>query len=317
MSSTFYREEYLRKHYERQPQDFSPAGSNTKVLVLGSGNPFPNPMRMGPAVAVIVNGKPYFVDCGEGFWRAIAHAVTHHRAQLEDVFALENIQNMFLTHLHCDHTIGLPSFFLSPYKFNAPKKKEVYGPLGTAEMVDHILKAYAVDIDAGWTRSGHNPQGWRADAHEVLSPGLVFEDENVRIDAFKTEHAPMDHCWAYRFTTQDRVVVVGGDGRYSESLLEAITGADLFLADIVSEKNLAHAPWGGELRDKVSEIKKYHLVPNDLVRLQQASGVGCVVLYHEQGFISGSDYSREALAQEVKDAGFHAELHSSIDGDIF
>ena len=317
MSTPFNRAEYLSRHYNRSPQDYSPAGSKTKVVMLGSGNPFPNPMRMGPAVAVVANGTPYFVDCGEGIWRAISNAVTHHPAILEDVFTLENIQRMFLTHLHCDHTIGLPSFFLSPYKFNAPNAKEVYGPIGITEMVDHILKAYAIDIEGGWKRSGHNPQGWRAIAHEVRAPGLVYQDHNVRIEAFRTEHAPLDHCWAYRFTTDDRVVVVGGDGRYSESLVEAVTGADLFLADIVSEKNLSLAPWGGELRDKVSEIKKYHLLPHDLVRLQQATQVKCVALYHEQSFLDGADYTREALAREVLDAGFSAQLHSSIDGDIY
>ncbi|MEE9417341.1 MAG: MBL fold metallo-hydrolase [Acidimicrobiales bacterium] len=313
----FAREEYLKKHYDRDPTDFSAAGNTTKVVMLGSGNPFPNPLRRGPCVAVVANGVPYFVDAGEGIWRGIAHAVSQHRDLLGDAFTIENIQHLFLTHLHCDHTVGLPSFILSPYKFNAPSAKRIFGSPGTVKMVEHIVAAYAVDIDAAWKRSGHNPEGWRATGHDISEPGVIFEDDNVSVEALKTEHAPLDYCWAFRFTTSDRVVVIGGDGCYSDGLVEAATGADLFLADIVSEQHLALAPWGGELRDRVAEIKRYHLIPRDLVRLQARSGVDTVVLYHEQGFLDGASYTREALADEVRALDFGGRLISSIDGDIF
>jgi len=316
MGNVFSRTEYLVSHYGRGPTDFSDPDCGTKVVVLGSGNPFPNPLRRGPCVVVVAGGRPYFVDAGEGIWRGIAHAVIHHR-NLESVFDLANLEHLFLTHLHCDHTVGLPSFLLSPYKFNAPKEKQIYGPPGVVEMVDHILAAYTVDIDAAWTRSGHNSQGWRATGHEIAASGVVFEDDNVMVEALKTEHAPLDDCWAFRFTTSDRVVVIGGDGCYSDGLVEAVRGADLFLADIVSEEHLDDAPWGGELREKTQEIRRYHLVPRDLLRLQEQTEVATVALYHEQGFLDGEAYSREALADEIRALGFRGRLISSIDGDIF
>ena len=313
----FDRQEHLAKHYQRPPRDFSPANTTTKVVVLGSGNPFPNPLRNGPAFALVANGKPYFVDAGEGIWRGIAHAVIHHPETLTAVFTLENLRYLFLTHLHADHTIGLPSFLLSPYKFNAPHAKEIYGPAGTEHMINHLLQAYEVDIDAAWTRSGHHPNGWRANAHEIVNGGLVFEDENVRVEAFRTQHAPLDNCWAFRFTTQDRVVVFGGDGRYNEGLVAAAMNVDLFIADVVSEENLVHAPWGGELADKAATIKKHHMLPSDLARLQQVCGVKTIVLVHEQSFMPDDVYYREGLADEVKRQGLDVTLYSSMDGDIY
>jgi hypothetical protein len=66
LTSIFNRQEHQQKHYQREPQDFLPQDVSTKVVVLGSGSPFPNPHRMGPSFGVVANGMPYFVDGGEG-----------------------------------------------------------------------------------------------------------------------------------------------------------------------------------------------------------------------------------------------------------
>src|SRR3954447_5427425 len=41
----------------------------TKVVVIGSGTPAPDPRHGGISVAVVVNDQPYIIDCGPGFWR--------------------------------------------------------------------------------------------------------------------------------------------------------------------------------------------------------------------------------------------------------
>lgn len=316
MTSIFNLPEYHAHHY-RKPADFSPGGTKTRLLMLGSGNPFPNPMRNGPATVVIVNDTPYFVDAGEGIWRGIAAATMVHPQRLAHVLTLEKIRHMFLTHLHCDHTIGLPSFILSPYKFNAPVAKTIFGPTGTNAMVEHIMQAYAVDIDGAHVRSGHNDEGCKAHTIEITKAGLVHEDENVKIEAFVTEHAPLDHCYAYRFTTADRVIVVGGDGRFSESLVEAAQGADLFVADVASEANLVHAPWGGSVEERAEVISRHHMLPRDLVKLQKLSGARSIVTYHEQSFLREASYYREALLDEIRGQGMSVEVHSSVDYDLY
>ena len=44
-------------------RDFS-TSDITKVIMLGTGNPLPDPTQSGPGVAVIVNAIPYIVDAG-------------------------------------------------------------------------------------------------------------------------------------------------------------------------------------------------------------------------------------------------------------
>ena len=38
-------------------------GNETKVVLLGTGTPNPDPERAGPALAIVVNGSSYVVDC--------------------------------------------------------------------------------------------------------------------------------------------------------------------------------------------------------------------------------------------------------------
>jgi len=49
--------------------------AKTQIVFLGTGNPGANPDRMGPSVAIVVNGTPYVVDCGPGVVRRAAGAV--------------------------------------------------------------------------------------------------------------------------------------------------------------------------------------------------------------------------------------------------
>src|SRR5258708_5732202 len=49
-------------------------GTKTKVVILGTGTPAANPDASGPAVAIVVNGAAYLVDCGPGVVRRAAAA---------------------------------------------------------------------------------------------------------------------------------------------------------------------------------------------------------------------------------------------------
>ncbi|MEK7381618.1 MAG: MBL fold metallo-hydrolase, partial [Gemmatimonadota bacterium] len=79
--------------------------SRTQVVMLGTGTPNPDPERSGPAVAVVVNGTAYLVDAGPGVVRRAAAAAAEHGIP---GLGARNLGVVFLTHLHSDHTVGLP-----------------------------------------------------------------------------------------------------------------------------------------------------------------------------------------------------------------
>src|SRR5260370_996555 len=77
--------------------------SQTQIVLLGTGNPVPDPDRSGPATAVVANGTPPLADCGAGVMRRAKAGVVDKGTAAR---APPNFRVVFVTHLHSDHTIG-------------------------------------------------------------------------------------------------------------------------------------------------------------------------------------------------------------------
>jgi ribonuclease Z len=310
----------------RGPIDRSPADKPSKVLVMGSGDPTPNPYRFGPALAVIVNGYPYFVDSGEGWWRALGKSVQSQGAlDLASVFALPNLKYMFLTHLHEDHTIGLPSFISNPFKFGIGADKKVYGPDGVDQMIGHINAAWRIDRNEMFQGSTHQKGdgstavGIPVDPRTGLEGAPIFEDANVSVVAYPTKHGALKHTYAYRFTTKpdNRVLVFGGDGHYSKGLVAAAKDADILFIEGITRDKIGVAPWGGKTEEeKVKTIGAYHMFPSDMKKVQDESGVKNIVMVHVQNYSDPETFDRLGVLKEMQKEGVNNILQAQ-DGDLY
>ena len=304
----------------RNPQDLSPPDTTTKIVTLGTGMPSPNPYRAGPSLALIANGAPYLVDAGEGIWRSIAKAALINGDEIARSFSPKKLKYLFITHLHQDHTVGIPSLLLNPANWIFRIQQQIYGPRGTEEMLKHILAAWKLDQEAA-IADGNDPAGGQASGHDILfeEAGVVYQDDNVTVEAFRTKHASLHDSFAYRFTTQDRIVVFSGDGGpYHPNIVRAAKNADILVTETVTEKNIQFAPWGGETPEaKKKEIFRFHFSPTVLARIANEANVKAIVLVHEQNYNSGENYEALGLTNEVIAAGFKGEIHSAMDGDIY
>ncbi len=206
--------------------------SSTQVVLLGTGTPIADPDRMGPALAIVVDEVPYLVDFGPGIVRRAAAAEALGIAAL----AVKNLHIAFLTHLHSDHTTGFADLIFTPWVLGREKPLEVYGPPGTADMTRHILAAYAMDRDARVCGlEPINPNAYGAVCHEV-EPGLVYEDDRVKVEAFGVEHGAGWLALGYQFTTADRRIVISGDTAPMDSLIDLWQGCDLLVHEVYSQK---------------------------------------------------------------------------------
>jgi ribonuclease Z len=244
----------------------------THVVLLGTGTPNADPDRSGPAVAIVVDSSVYIVDAGPGIVRRVAAAA---RATKYSALAMPNLKTAFLTHLHSDHTVGLPDLMLSPWVLGRTVPLEVYGPPGTQKMVEHLEAAYAEDIQLrlhGGEPS--NKTGYVTHAHDVL-PGVVYQDSLVKVTAFAVPHGKWEHAYGYRFDTPDRSVVLSGDTSPSDAIAVACNGCDVLVHEVITEAHLAvrTAEWQAYHR-------AYHTPAPELGRVAAKAKPKLLVLYH-------------------------------------
>jgi len=256
-----------------------PQTIRTKVVLLGTGTPAPDPDRSGPATAVVVDDVAYIVDLGPGVVRRARAAATAHGLK-----ALEptNLRIAFLTHLHSDHTIGFPDLIFTPWTMGRRVPLEVYGPNGLKEMADHLLAAYRIDIDTRTNPDGNQrtfPVGSKVNAHEIAS-GVVYKDGKVTVTAFPTKHAM--ESYGYRFDTPDRVVVISGDTNPTQATVDACLGCDVLVHEVHTPAWLAARPEAGGAPAGTFRrfSEKYHTTTAQLAKLASEAKPRLLILYH-------------------------------------
>jgi ribonuclease Z len=210
------------------PPPADSAGATIRVTLLGTGRPDPTIDRFGPSTLVEAGGQLLLFDCGRGAAQRLW--------QLG--IPLSRAGAVFLTHLHSDHTVGLPDLWLTgwlPTRYGgrvAPLG--VWGPEGTRAMAAGLRQAYAWDLDRRSRGEGLPAAGAEFDAHDV-TPGVVFERGGVRVTAFDVDHGGLlQPAYGYRVDYNGHSVVISGDTRPSESLVRAAAGTDVLVHEVIA-----------------------------------------------------------------------------------
>ena len=249
--------------------------AQTKVILLGTGTPNPDPERAGSAVAIVVNNNAYLIDFGAGIVRQAAKMTPRYGGEFPQLEA-KNLKIAFLTHLHSDHTIGLPDLLLTPWVLERNVPLQIYGPTGTKHLAENIVEAYKADIE--YRLNGLEPaneNGWKVHVNEFENDGLIYADSLVKVEAFKVVHGSWTNAFGFRFTTPHKTIVVSGDTRPCENILKYSSGADILIHEVYSYNR-----W-----TKRNEFwKKYHAANHtstfELGELAAKAKPGKVVLYH-------------------------------------
>jgi ribonuclease BN (tRNA processing enzyme) len=293
-------------------------GNGTQVVLLGTGNPQPDPDRSGPATAIVVNGSAYLVDFGPGVVRRAAAAYRD-----KDIAALDPVKlnTVFVTHLHSDHTAGYPDLILTPWVMGRTAPLEVYGPKGLRNMTDHILAAYQEDIKIRSDGMEHAPRdGWKVNVHEIKA-GVVYKDPNVTVTAFATKHGEWEESYGYRFDTADRSIVISGDTTPTQALIDACRGCDVLIHEALTMKFLSNPRrpnvQGFDLRDYAG---KYHTTTKQLAELATKAKPGLLILYHNSITLRSNALpfasTPEDLLREIKE-GYSGKTVVGRDLDVY
>ena len=278
--------------------------SKSQIILLGTGTPNAEPDRSGPAAAIVVNGISYIVDCGPGVVRRAQGA--YEKYGIEALKAC-NLRRLFITHLHTDHTLGYPDLIFTCWVLELEETLEVYGPPGTGEMTEHLLEAYKEDIEV---RLGGlepaNAEGYKVNIHEIKG-GYIYEDENVKVKAFRVKHGAWDYAFGYRFETPGRVIVISGDRAPVPDIAEEAKGCDVLIHEVYSVK-------GFQGREKIWQDyhRGAHTSSVEVGELAKRVQPGLVILTHQ--LLWGA--TPEELLEEIRQV-YDGKVVSGKDLDIY
>jgi len=224
-------------------------GQQIKVTLLGTGCPPPAMNRFGPSTMVEAGGQKFLFDAGRGALQRLR----------ELKVPWQEVQGVFLTHLHSDHVVGFPDLWLTGWLIvpgrNVPLR--VWGPRGTSDMMSHLEQAYDYDIKIRIQNDGASPEGV-ALLVEDISEGVVYEKSGVKVTAFEVDHAPVKPAFGYRIDYAGRSVVLSGDTRVSENLVRHAQGVDVLIHEVFAPATLERA---GVPPARAKNILDYHVTP--------------------------------------------------------
>ena len=263
--------------------------TGTQLVLLGTqGGPNVNLRRTQASNAVVVDGRPYLVDCGYGTIRSmVACGVPH-----------QQVGTVFITHLHDDHTTDIPALLTQQWTGSKTTPTTIYGPYGTVGLVEAAVAFLKANADIRITDEGRTTRPetiFRGqDIAATAKPAPAFSDDRVKVTTVENAHFP-DRAKAnmryrsisYRLDTPTRSIVFSGDTAYSPGLVELARGVDFFVCEVIDlsiYNALMTQAKAAEAKGNVNSVAKHvvetHSTTVDVGRMAAEAKVRTLVLSH-------------------------------------
>jgi len=263
----------------------------TRVILLGTGGgPVARRLRSQPANLLIVDGRPYLIDAGEGVVRQLAWAG----------YQPPQIRTIFITHHHIDHDAGLEPlmsfiWFNSGVTGQLRPAVQIYGPPGTRDLVRAALDYRSVPERIFRSELTLPSAAPMFAAHDVDEAGQFYEDDKVRVTAAENTHYQFrpgspsfgrDESFAYRFDTPHGSVVFTGDTGPSPAVEKLARDADVLVSEVIDPGAvLRQMQEAGHLSPRLAQAATFHmehehLAPEEVGKLASAAHARLVILTH-------------------------------------
>jgi ribonuclease BN (tRNA processing enzyme) len=248
------------------------AAAKTRLILLGTGGgPRPRKNSFASSQVIVVNDIAYVIDCGNGV------AIQMARAEIP----LPQLRHVFITHHHSDHNADYGNLLLFAWAAGLDSRVDTWGPPPLERMTRLFFEMNATDINARIADEGKIPLISLVHVHELSKSGKVMQDENINVTCALVDHPPMKHAFAYRFDAPDRSIVISGDTRRCDAVIELARGADVLVHEAF------YPPGVDRIAARVSNattLKKsilgHHTSVEDAGRVAEAAGVKTLVLSH-------------------------------------
>lgn len=242
-----------------------------ELVILGSGGgPQPNRSRSAPATAIAHGDDLYVIDCGNGVARQLVSAG----------YRLRDLSGVFLTHHHIDHNADFGNLIALAWTAGLVDAVPAIGPRPMQEITDQYVAMNRIDVDHRESLGRPELRGMFA-PRDVAGDGEVFSRNGLTVTAGTVEHPPLE-AYGYRFDADDGAIVISGDTRYSESMVELARGADVMVHEAYSPEHLHLLTQGTNTKvERLQEhFRRAHTTAEDAGRVAAEAGVRTLVLWH-------------------------------------
>jgi ribonuclease BN (tRNA processing enzyme) len=281
------------------PGVISQERKKTRLILLGTkGGPRVGEAgRSNPATLLLINDVPYLVDCGYGATKQLLLAG----------IAVNRVRYIFITHHHSDHNLEYGPLFYNAWSVGRPIKIDGYGPPGLKKMAEDFFSYQKFDIDTRVADEGRTDPRPLLTSHEFDKPGVILENDDVKVSSCRVRHPPIEQAYAYRFDARDRSIVISGDTAYSPELAKFAKGADVLVHEVMYlpaiDALVRRLPEAKRLRE---HLLASHTLPADVGKIATQAGVKTLVLSH---FVPGDDPS-------ITDEQWAADVRKEFKGQI-
>ena len=263
----------------------------TQLVLLGTkGGPRVGGERSNPASVLLIDGEPFVVDCAYGVAAQLVKAG----------IALPRLSKVFITHMHSDHNLEYGPMLYSAWAAGLGHQVDVWGPPTLDAMTRAFMESMKFDIDIRMVDEGKPDLRKMVATHEFSKPGVILENDKVKVTAVRNIHPPIADSFALRFDTRDRSVVFSGDTTYCPAVAELAKGADVLVHEVIYvpgvEAMVKRVPNAATLKE---HLLACHTTSVDVGRIAAAAGVKKLVLSH---IVPGDDPSitDEMLLADVR-----------------
>ncbi len=276
---------------------------STTVTLLGTGHPGCYPNVYQSATALVVDGMSIVIDCGGGTVQRLAVA----RAAGQPALAFSNLKTLIITHLHPDHTAGLADFLLTTWILGRKEPLRIYGPAGTKEMTDLLVKAYKLGIAEH--RDTESPTSWPL-CYEVIefTEGELFATDAVTVTAFQVSHGGLE-TYGLKFVVGDKTIVHSADTCPHPAVIEHGQDCDLLIHEVYSEVGI-QTP---RPNNPLNYFRRMHTSTVELAEIAEKIRPKKLILNHQMHLGAVTD---EALLKEITDR-YDGEVIFGRDLDVF
>jgi len=277
------------------------------VVFVGTSGSMPTAQRAPTATLVRRGGERLLFDCAEGTQRQL----------LRSDVGLVELREVFLTHFHADHFLGLPGMLKTFALRGRELPLTIYGPRGLVDLMGSLRRIFGrltypyelVELEPGdaLERSGYRLEPFAArHGHSALGYALVEEERPGRFDVATADGLGVP-SGAERGTLQRGEPVTLADGRVvtAEQVLgPARAGRTLVLSgDTAPAESIAVAARGADVlvheatfcEDEAERARETdHSTAAEAARIALDAGVKLLALTHLSSRYSAGDVEREA-----------------------